>query len=134
MTFNYTQYKAGTEFPSYVIKKSQCVQGTWIQVHPEKRWNSHFSGLEDNGERHHVLAAEEQRLYMPFSSPIHQKSRFPRSPCHVTKKDSWHGRVLQTLWSGYLYYLMPLYDEIFHIISNYKKFLWFLKNKMCVAI
>ena len=43
------------------------------------------------GTNHHVCWT--QVLFM-------KEVDFPSSPCHATKKDSWCGRVPQTLWQG----------------------------------
>ena len=111
MTFNCTQYKEGTKFIPHAIKKSQWTRNEYKSIQ-QKGWSYlFFSGLEDNGGRPYVLTAEDRdyNIYC-FSSPVYERGWFPGLSCHITKKDSWHERVPQTLWQG-----RPL-----HLVSQHR--------------
>ena len=81
MTFNCTQYGLGIKFPSPAIQESQAFkEKTKMSTHQKGGNHFLFSGQENKGGRN-----ELPRLL--FSRPDHERSGFPGSPCHVTKKN-----------------------------------------------
>ena len=100
MTFNCTHYKQGTKFLSLAIQESQVFRDKQ-EVHTAKSWKPHlhFSSLENKGERAPYAHRSRRNYHIcSFQVLFGKEDRFPGSPCHMTTRDSWLGRVPQTLW------------------------------------
>ena len=71
----------------------------------ETTYSSQVWNINDGGPGYSLLRSKLPHLL--FSSLVHERCRFVGSPCQLTKKNSWHGRVPQTLTKETTLFSLP---------------------------
>ena len=113
--YNSTTYKEEIKFLSQAIKEPKCDWLTWGKVYTtEVDTTYYFSGLEKKPNKKTTttgtmcITNEDRKTTSAASKVLFVKGeRFLSLPCHVTKKDSWHQRVPQSLWQKKHFILSP---------------------------